>query len=121
MLSWSMQPLKLEVSQELLPSALFGTQLLLSFEEGVGHIVSDHCEYASQQIMPPLIQAMNHSYHLLLMSGVFLLSIVQTSYTKTPPKALSETFVWTSKGKSKFGNRNIGSVEMASFKPSKAI
>ena len=43
-----MQPFKLEVGQELLLSGLSGTQLLLSFKEGVDHIVSDNYEYTSQ-------------------------------------------------------------------------
>ena len=53
--SWSMQPLEFEVSQELLPSRLSGTQLLLGLEEGVGHIINDHCKDTSQQVMSPLL------------------------------------------------------------------
>lgn len=50
-----MQPFKLEASQKLLPPGLFGTQFLLCFEEGIDHVVSDYCEYAPKQIMPPLL------------------------------------------------------------------
>ena len=77
MSSWLMQPFKLEVSQELLLSSLSRTQLLLSFEKGVGHIVSDHCEYTPQQVVSQLLQAMNQNCHFLLMSGVFMLSTIQ--------------------------------------------
>ena len=72
-----MQPLKSEVGQELLPPCLSGAQLLLGFEESIGHIVSDHCKDTPQQVVSPLLQAVNHNRHLLLMSGVPLLSIVQ--------------------------------------------
>ena len=72
-----MQPFKLEVDHELLPLGLSETQLLLSFEEGVGHIISNHYEYTPQQVMSLLLQAMNHNCHFFLKSGVFLLSIIQ--------------------------------------------
>ena len=78
-----MQQFKVEICKEFLPSSLFGTQLLLRSEEGIGHIVSENCEYATQQVLSSLLQTMNHNSHFLLMHVVSLLSTVKLSAFKS--------------------------------------
>ena len=40
-----MQPIKLEVGQEFLPSSLLEAQLFLSLEEGISRTVCDYSKY----------------------------------------------------------------------------
>ena len=53
MLTRLVHPHEVKVGQELLPSSLLGSKLLLSFEECVGYVVSHYCEPSPHQVVLP--------------------------------------------------------------------
>ena len=71
--------IKIKVGQELLPSSLLGSKLLLSCEEGVGNIVSHYYEPSSQQVVLPSLKAMDDRSHFFLMGAVPFLRCMMTS------------------------------------------
>lgn len=69
-------------SQEILPSRLFWTQLLLALKVTSGHIVRFHHELGPKQVVPPCAQTVHYRNHLLFLYRVPPLCIVAFSALK---------------------------------------